>query len=151
MLWIVYELVIFRSSYGNAPGGCACLSVSVLQALHDYAIEFFARFGRPLEINTMSGASHCVNSWHYEGNTMDVSCSTPVYHCDEMAEFCRYCYCNLPARLPRLVSYSDILVFQIERSCWNMLPWIELCFAWDLDSLCTTGWLIVDLCRFLFK
>ncbi len=78
-----------RSSYENAPGGCTCLHSSMLDAMIDYANEFYNTYGLPIEINAIAGSSHSVNSWHYEGNTMDISCTTPLDHCVAIEDFCR--------------------------------------------------------------
>ncbi|TRY71949.1 hypothetical protein TCAL_03932 [Tigriopus californicus] len=79
-----------RSAYGTAPGGCVCLQKALLQTMLDYSTQYFDTTGLALQINSMAGSSHSSsNSWHYEGNTMDVACSTPLYHCDEVLDFCR--------------------------------------------------------------
>ena len=100
-----------RSSYGNAPGGCVCLKREMLQTLYDYAVDYYAKNGVGIMVNALAGSSHSVNSYHvrndfthckdfsmtfnylypqYYGGTMDVQCNAPVYHCEELTEFCRY-------------------------------------------------------------
>jgi hypothetical protein len=61
----------------------------MLQAMYYYAIDFYERNGKPMEVNAIAGSSHSTNSWHYQGNTMDVSCVTPLNHCNELVDFCR--------------------------------------------------------------
>ena len=61
----------------------------MLEAMYAYAEEFYELNGMPIEINAIAGSSHSVNSWHYEGNTMDVSCVRPLNHCNELVDFCR--------------------------------------------------------------
>lgn len=78
-----------RSSYEYAPGGCVCLKKQMLQAMYYYAIDFYERYGQPMEVNSIAGSSHSPNSWHYQGNTMDVSCVTPLTHCNDLVNFCR--------------------------------------------------------------
>ncbi len=78
-----------RSAYENAPGGCVCLKKQMLETMYDYAVDFYEVVGKPIEINAIAGSSHSINSWHYQGNTMDVSCVRPLYHCDELVQFCR--------------------------------------------------------------
>ncbi len=78
-----------RSHYGVAPGGCVCLHSSMLETMRDYAEQFYSSHGSPIEVNAIAGSEHSSNSWHYQGNTMDVSCTTPVYHCEELEDFCR--------------------------------------------------------------
>eukprot|EP00095_Tigriopus_kingsejongensis_P009371 maker-scaffold732_size105256-snap-gene-0.15 protein:Tk09371 transcript:maker-scaffold732_size105256-snap-gene-0.15-mRNA-1 annotation:"hypothetical protein DAPPUDRAFT_226094" len=84
-----YGRQVKRSAYENAPGGCVCLQKAMLQTMHDYAVNFYQQNGVPIQINAMAGSSHSSNSWHYEGNTMDVACTTPFYHCEELEDFCR--------------------------------------------------------------
>ena len=62
----------------------------MLQAMYFYALEYYEINGQPIEINAIAGSSHSLNSWHYEGNTMDVSCVRPTYHCEELVQFCRF-------------------------------------------------------------
>ena len=85
--------------------------------MYDYAVQFWNKYGAAIQINAIAGSEHSANSWHYEGkrisislagqfpltdiqvkgiydftitgNTMDVACTTPVYHCGEIEDFCR--------------------------------------------------------------
>ena len=78
-------IVLYRSAYGVAPGGCIDLKESLLQTMYDYAVGFNAQTdGLAIQVNAIAGSEHSANSWHYQGNTMDVACTTPVYHCDEV-------------------------------------------------------------------
>ena len=57
---------IFRSNYEYAIGGCVCLKKQMLQAMYYYAIDFYNRYGKPMEVNSIAGSSHSTNSWHYQ-------------------------------------------------------------------------------------
>ena len=72
-----------------APGGCVCLSSYMLQTMKDYAESYYASVGAPFSINAIAGSEHSANSWHYEGNTMDVGCTYPTYFCEDIEQFCR--------------------------------------------------------------
>ena len=85
----------------------------MLQTLYDYAVDYYAKNGVGIMVNALAGSSHSVNSYHvrndfthckdfsmtsnylypqYYGGTMDVQCNAPVYHCEELTEFCRYAF-----------------------------------------------------------
>jgi len=78
-----------RSSYGVAPGGCVCLKESMLEAMFEYAMLYHGQTGQAIQVNAIAGSEHSANSWHYQGNTMDVACTTPTNHCNQLVDFCR--------------------------------------------------------------
>ena len=80
---------LHRSAYGVAPGGCVCLQSAMLETMRDYATQFYSQYGQGIQINAIAGSEHSSNSWHYQGNTMDTACTTPVYHCGDLEDFCR--------------------------------------------------------------
>ncbi len=84
-----YGIQAKRSAYGVAPGGCVCLQETMLQSMYDYATQFWNANGRAIDVNALAGSEHSANSWHYEGNTWDISCSTPFDHCKELEAHCR--------------------------------------------------------------
>ncbi|GHV12248.1 hypothetical protein FACS1894219_04820 [Clostridia bacterium] len=61
-----------RSSYGNAPGGTVKLSANSLRAILLLADKFGS-----IKISEIAGASHSVNSWHYQKtssqNALDIT------------------------------------------------------------------------------
>lgn len=77
-----------RSSYGNAPGGCVCLTGEMVKNLYDYTTGFWSDHGLACQVNDLCGSSHSANSWHYQGNTFDVGCTTPLNHCVALENFC---------------------------------------------------------------
>jgi hypothetical protein len=80
-----------RSAYscaeGSAPGGCVCLRGSMVKALWTYANDFYATNKLALQVNALAGSCHSTNSWHYQGNTMDVACTYPINHCRQLVDF----------------------------------------------------------------
>merc|ERR1712130_246831 len=78
-----------RSSYGVAPGGCVCLKESMLEVMFEYAMLYHGQTGKAIQVNAIAGSEHSANSWHYQGNTMDVACTTPTNHCNQLVDFCR--------------------------------------------------------------
>ncbi|OXA43136.1 uncharacterized protein LOC110858989 isoform X2 [Folsomia candida] len=84
-----YGRQVKRSNYcAAAPGGCVCLKGSMLRAMHTYAVNFRAQYGQSIDINAIAGSCHSSTSWHYQGNTWDISCSTPRNHCTALRDFC---------------------------------------------------------------
>ena len=77
-----------RSAYGVAPGGCVCLQANMMESLYDYAVSFYSTYGLQIEVNALAGSEHSANSYHYTGNTWDVSCSTPINHCNALRDYC---------------------------------------------------------------
>ena len=78
----------------------------MLQTMYDYAVSFYNSYGSPIEINAIAGSEHSANSWHYEGNTMDVSCVSPRNHCKDLENYCRYLY-DLVSCLQQGVNSAD--------------------------------------------
>jgi len=84
-----YGRQVKRSNYCSAaPGGCVCLKGAMVQALHTYATSFRAQYGQSIDVNAIAGSCHSSTSWHYTGNTWDISCSTPFNHCNALRDFC---------------------------------------------------------------
>jgi len=84
-----YGRQVKRSAYcAAAPGGCVCLKAQMLRGLLTYATQFRQQHGRAAEVNALAGSCHSSTSWHYQGNTFDVSCSTPIQHCSALRDFC---------------------------------------------------------------
>lgn len=68
-----------RSNYcAAAPGGCVCLKGAMLRTMHTYATNFRSQYGQAIDVNAIAGSCHSSTSWHYQGNTWDISCSTPL-------------------------------------------------------------------------
>jgi hypothetical protein len=79
-----------RSAYGVAPGGYVCLTTNMLSTLHDYAEQYYRANGLAVQVNAIAGSEHSANSWHYQGNTFDVACTTPTNHCSALETYCRF-------------------------------------------------------------
>ena len=77
------------SDYGNAPGGCVCMKVEALEYLYNYASNFWDTNGLAVEVSALAGGSHSENSWHYEGNTVDMPCKDPIDHCEDVEAYCK--------------------------------------------------------------
>lgn len=51
----------------------------MLRGLHAYATQFWRQYNEAVEVNSLAGSCHSkLSSWHYQGNTFDVACSTPM-------------------------------------------------------------------------
>ncbi|XP_070538102.1 uncharacterized protein [Ptychodera flava] len=64
-----------RSNYccssGCSPGGYTCLKTSVLQYILDVLNSNSATPSNKLQVNSIAGACHSSNSWHYQGTAVD--------------------------------------------------------------------------------
>ncbi|ODN00968.1 hypothetical protein Ocin01_05719 [Orchesella cincta] len=84
-----YGRQVKRSNYCSAaPGGCVCLKGAMVRGLHTYALSFWNTYGQPVDVNALAGSCHSSTSWHYQGNTFDVSCTTPRNHCSALRDWC---------------------------------------------------------------
>ncbi|XP_014670566.1 PREDICTED: uncharacterized protein LOC106811457 [Priapulus caudatus] len=98
------KLSSYCCSVGCAPGGHICLTSSMLKSLYTYATQFWSTNSKPLQVSSLAGSCHSTTSHHYEGNTWDVACTSPLNHCSALIRHCmsenpvEICYPGGPCR-----------------------------------------------------